>query len=266
MEPSAKRARVEDKGHAARGGAETPATIVTAPHQEEASDSHAPGPAASSADPNPGANEPSDDSWLEYCARSRTDLSRFRAVPRDPHSLAIVSVTLPQCMSPDERADDILRRFTYNEIMDLANDRGVPPGFGAKEEIDISDELLDRLEMVEQAIVKSGDDRLREARWVLDEVVETTGEADRSMRSPGANNYNAPDADVQSLVANTVQSLVVGEQGQERVDLCPRHYTAGKRAGPHQRDSLVGFNAGCGCCCGTCDLCMEDEEFRSKYA
>ena len=33
---------------------------------------------------------------------------------------------------------------------------------------------------------------------------------------------------------------------------CPRHYTIGQQAGPHD----FGDHMGCGCCAGTCDRCL----------
>ena len=39
--------------------------------------------------------------------------------------------------------------------------------------------------------------------------------------------------------------------GPEGKRACPRHYKAGKDAGPH----WVGDVTRCGCCAGTCDLC-----------
>ena len=41
--------------------------------------------------------------------------------------------------------------------------------------------------------------------------------------------------------------------GEGRLECaCPRHYLAGQMAGPHRR----GDSMSCGCCAGTCEICI----------
>jgi len=49
------------------------------------------------------------------------------------------------------------------------------------------------------------------------------------------------------------EKLEVRNLAEDRYHQCPRHYTAGQKAGPHWKGQKP-FH--CGCCAGTCEICL----------